>query len=80
MLREIVHNNWYIRRSRRRFWRSENNADKEQAYQSLYWVLMKLVHVAAPFVPFITDAVYRNLRTDDMPDSVHLCDYRVSDR
>ncbi len=68
-------NNWYIRRSRRRFWRSENDRDKEQAYQTLYAVLLKLIKVAAPFVPFVTEAMYRNLRTDDTPISVHLCDY-----
>ena len=72
-------NNWYIRRSRRRFWRSENDHDKEQAYQTLYSVLMKLTLVAAPIVPFITEAIYRNLRSDGMPDSVHLCDYPVAD-
>ncbi len=72
-------NNWYIRRSRRRFWRSENDADKIQAYQTLFSVLMKLVHVAAPVMPYITESIYRNLRTDAMPESVHLADYPVSD-
>jgi isoleucyl-tRNA synthetase len=66
-------NNWYIRRSRRRFWRSENDADKEQAYATLYSVLMKVVAVAAPIVPFIAEEIYQNLRTEDMPESVHLC-------
>ena len=68
-------NNWYIRRSRRRFWRSENDNDKAQAYQTLYAVLLTLVKVAAPFIPFITEEIYRNLRTPDMPESVHLCDF-----
>lgn len=68
-------NNWYIRRSRRRFWKSENDGDKEQAYQTLYSVLMTLTKVAAPIVPFITEEIYRNLRGDHDPDSVHLCDY-----
>jgi isoleucyl-tRNA synthetase len=72
-------NNWYIRRSRRRFWRSENDLDKEQAYQTLYTVLCKLILVAAPFVPFITEEIYRNLRVDGSPESVHLCDYPVYD-
>jgi len=72
-------NNWYIRRSRRRFWKSENDGDKEQAYQSLYAVLMTLTRVAAPIVPFITEEIYRNLRTDGDPDSVHLTDYPVAD-
>jgi len=72
-------NNWYIRRSRRRFWRSENDLDKQQAYQTLYAVLMKLSLVTAPFTPFIADEVYRNLRNSNVPvlvpESVHLCDF-----
>jgi isoleucyl-tRNA synthetase len=68
-------NNWYIRRSRRRFWRSENDSDKAQAYQTLYAVLLTLVKVAAPIIPFITEEIYRNLRTADMPESVHLCPF-----
>ena len=70
-------NNWYIRRSRRRFWRSENDADKVQAYETLFSVLMKVIHTAAPFIPFVTEEVYRNLRTEEMPESVHLADYPV---
>ncbi len=73
-------NNWYIRRSRRRFWRSENDTDKQQAYQTLYTVLLRLTMVAAPFIPFTTEAIYRNLRTASMPDSVHLCDYPQADQ
>jgi len=72
-------NNWYIRRSRRRFWRSENDPDKMQAYSTLYGVLMKLVKVAAPIIPFITDDIYRNLSVKGMPESVHLCDYPEAD-
>ncbi len=72
-------NNWYIRRSRRRFWRSENDADKLEAYDTLYTVLMKLIHVAAPFIPFVSEEIFSNLRTDDMPESVHLSDYPVED-
>ncbi|HUX52123.1 MAG TPA: isoleucine--tRNA ligase [Spirochaetia bacterium] len=71
-------NNWYIRRSRRRFWRSENDRDKVQAYETLYSVLMTLVTVAAPFIPFITEAMYRNLRAEGAPESVHLLDYPVA--
>jgi isoleucyl-tRNA synthetase len=70
-------NNWYIRRSRRRFWRSENDGDKKMAYDTLYYVLSNVVKVAAPIVPFITENIYANLRTEDMPLSVHLCDYPV---
>ncbi len=68
-------NNWYIRRSRRRFWRSGNDHDKREAYETLYAVLMKLITVAAPIIPFVTDEIYRNLRSDGMKDSVHLTDY-----
>lgn len=67
--------NWYIRRSRRRFWKSENDTDKAHAYTTLHHVLITLSQIGAPFVPFITEAIYRNLRDDDMPESVHLCDY-----
>ena len=67
--------NWYIRRSRRRFWRSTNDNDKFEAYQTLHYVLLTFCQVAAPFIPFITENIYRNLRSDSMPISVHLCDY-----
>ncbi|MDC7238215.1 MAG: isoleucine--tRNA ligase [Sphaerochaetaceae bacterium] len=70
-------NNWYIRRSRRRFWRSENDSDKKMAYDTLYSVLLTVVKIAAPLVPFLTESIYINLRTEDMPKSVHLCDYPV---
>lgn len=72
-------NNWYIRRSRRRFWKSENDGDKMQAYGTLYHALMTVIKVAAPIIPFVTEEIYQNLKTDDMPDSVHLCDYPVAD-
>jgi isoleucyl-tRNA synthetase len=68
-------NNWYIRRSRRRFWKSENDSDKAEAYGSLYDALKTLVTVAAPFMPFTADAVWRNLRRESDPPSVHLADY-----
>ncbi len=71
-------NNWYIRRSRRRFWRSENDYDKRQAYETLYWVLLTFSKVAAPILPFISEAIYRNLRSPEMPESVHLTDYPVA--
>jgi isoleucyl-tRNA synthetase len=71
--------NWYIRRSRRRFWKSSNDEDKQQAYQTLYYVLLQLSKVSAPFVPFISEAIYRNLRTEEMPESVHLCDFPTAD-
>ena len=67
--------NWYIRRSRRRFWKSDDDGDKQQAYVTLYHTLIELCKIAAPFTPFIADEIYRNLRTDNMPESVHLCDF-----
>ncbi|MDI6773877.1 MAG: isoleucine--tRNA ligase [Verrucomicrobiota bacterium] len=71
--------NWYIRRSRRRFWKSQDDADKKDAYLTLYCVLLQLAKVAAPFVPFLAESIYRNLRTPDMPESVHLCDFPAAD-
>jgi len=69
--------NWYIRRSRRRFWEDKASQDRDEAFATLYHVLMELVKIAAPFVPFISDAIYSNLRLDSMPVSVHLCDFPV---
>lgn len=69
--------NWYIRRSRRRFWDDRESVDRDQAFATLYHVLIELVKVAAPYIPFISDAIYQNLRTNGMPDSVHLCDFPV---
>jgi isoleucyl-tRNA synthetase len=65
-------NNWYIRRSRRRFWRSENDSDKKMAYDTLYRVLMTVIHVAAPVIPFTTEEIYHNLKTEGMEESIHL--------
>ena len=70
--------NWYIRRSRRRFWVAEENFDKDCAYLTLYEVLVALCKLLAPFVPFITEHIYQNLvRTvfEEEEESVHLCDY-----
>ena len=72
-------NNWYIRRSRRRFWRSENDNDKLEAYGALYQALKTLITVAAPFMPFLTDAIWQNLRNDTDPISVHLATYPSAD-
>ena len=71
--------NWYIRRSRRRFWKSKDDADKACAYATLHHVLLELSRIAAPFVPFVSETIYRNLRLADMPMSVHLCDFPVPD-
>jgi isoleucyl-tRNA synthetase len=75
-------NNWYIRRSRRRFWRpeSKNDVDKRQASETLHSVLITLVQVAAPFIPFITEEIYGNLKAKELPESVHLTDFPVYDQ
>jgi isoleucyl-tRNA synthetase len=72
--------NWYVRRSRRRFWKSENDADKQQAYETLYAVLLDTCRILAPYTPFIADEIYRNLSApvraqSGAADSVHLCDW-----
>ena len=67
--------NWYIRRSRRRFWKSTNDGDKLNAYRTLRYVLVQLSKVAAPFTPFIAEEIYTNLRGANDPESVHLCDF-----
>jgi isoleucyl-tRNA synthetase len=66
--------NWYVRRSRRRYWKSELDQDKSQAYATLYHVLVKLIRLLAPFVPFVTEAIYQNLVRNVRPgayESVH---------
>ncbi len=67
--------NWYVRRSRRRFWKTEGDKDKNAAYSTLYTCLTTLSRLLAPFTPFVADIMYRNLvaeRVGDAPDSVHL--------
>ena len=74
--------NWYVRRSRRRFWKSENDDDKNQAYHVLYEVLVSYLKMLAPVLPFLSESVYQNLvRGFDKqaPESVHLTDYPVAD-
>lgn len=68
-------NNWYIRRSRERFWRPGYDADKQAAYNTLYTVLNTLCRVAAPFLPFLTETIYKNLTGEE---SVHLSDWPKS--
>ncbi|HPC37772.1 MAG TPA: isoleucine--tRNA ligase [Exilispira sp.] len=70
--------NWYIRRSRRRFWKSENDKDKDEAYHTLYYILLTFTKVAAPYIPFITESIYKNLKTEKMPESVHLNDFPIA--
>ena len=64
--------NWYVRRSRRRFWKSDSDTDKLSAYQTLHEALTTLSRLLAPFTPFVADAIYRNLTGED---SVHLADF-----
>ncbi|WP_421622472.1 isoleucine--tRNA ligase [Borrelia sp. MN22-0132] len=68
-------NNWYIRRSRRRFWKSENDNDKIDAYETLYYVIKNLMLMLAPFIPFLTEEIYQNLKTKDEKESIHLNKY-----
>jgi isoleucyl-tRNA synthetase len=67
--------NWYIRRSRRRFWKSESDSDKLSAYQTLHQALLTTAQLLAPFTPFVADEVYRNLSGAGGADSVHLADW-----
>lgn len=64
--------NWYIRRCRSRFWADADNPDRHEAFATLYTVLLDLIHVAAPLVPFVTEAIYQEIKTETMPDSIHL--------
>lgn len=67
--------NWYIRRCRSRFWADEESQDRNEAFETLYLVLLTLCKVAAPFIPFLSDAIYRELRQEGMAESVHLCQF-----
>lgn len=67
--------NWYVRRNRRRFWKSGNSADKQAAYQTLYEVLLSVTKMIAPFTPFVSDEIFINLTERKDKESVHLCAY-----
>jgi isoleucyl-tRNA synthetase len=74
--------NWYVRRNRRRFWKSENDVDKLAAYTTLYQCLVTLSQLLAPFVPFIAEELYQNLFRSVNPEareSVHLSDFPIAD-
>lgn len=74
--------NWYIRRNRRRFWKSESDADKAAAYQTLHEALTTLARLLAPFTPFLAEAMYQNLVRSvnpTAPESIHLTDYPEAD-
>lgn len=65
--------NWYVRRSRRRFWKSEDDGDKSDAYRTLHYVLVRLGYLLAPFTPFLAEELYHNLTGDN--ESIHLKDW-----
>jgi isoleucyl-tRNA synthetase len=68
--------NWYVRRSRRRFWKSESDSDKQNAYETLHYVLLRTSQLLAPFAPFLSDHIWRELvQGTDLPESVHLSDW-----
>ncbi len=74
--------NWYVRRSRRRFWKSESDADKLAAYTTLYHCLVTLARLLAPFTPFVAEEMYQNLVpsfSPEEPESVHLAEFPVAD-
>lgn len=70
--------NWYVRRSRRRFWKSEDDGDKKDAYKTLHYVLVRLAYVLAPFAPFMAEELYHNLTGDN--ESIHLKDWLPAGR
>jgi isoleucyl-tRNA synthetase len=68
--------NWYVRRSRRRFWKGEDDRDKKAAHSTLYECLVTVAKLTAPFTPFVAEALYQNLAADgEAPESVHLADW-----
>ena len=74
--------NWYVRRSRERFWAKGMEQDKINAYMTLYTALVTIAKAAAPMIPFMTEDIYRNLVVSvdsSAPESVHLCDFPVAD-
>lgn len=73
--------NWYVRRSRERFWAKGMEQDKINAYMTLYTTLVEICKVCAPMIPFITDEIYQNLVREidkNAPESIHLCDYPIA--
>ncbi len=74
--------NWYVRRSRERFWAKGMEQDKINAYMTLYTCLVTICKAAAPMIPFMTEEIYQNIVRSidkDAPESIHLCDYPVCD-
>ncbi len=84
LIEEFVDNlsNWYVRRSRRRYWGSQMSDDKTSAYLTLYEVLVGLIKLMAPFTPFVSEEIYSNLVLtvdENAPESIHLCRYPECD-
>jgi len=74
--------NWYVRRSRERFWQKDMNQDKINAYMTLYTTLVTLAKVTAPFIPFMAEDIYQNLVVNfdaQAPESIHFCDFPVAE-
>ena len=71
---------WYIRRSRSRFQRPENEEEKKEASSTLYCVLLNLIKIIAPIMPFLAEEIYQELKTENMPESVHLCDWPKAEK
>ena len=74
--------NWYVRRSRRRFWKGEDDLDKKAAHSTLYECLVTVTKLTAPFTPFVAESLYKNLVVNmdgSAPESVHLADWPVAD-
>jgi isoleucyl-tRNA synthetase len=79
-LRRLVDDlsNWYVRRSRRRFWKSDSDTDKAQAYLTLHYVMLRISQLLAPFAPFVSDTLWHGLTEGmNVPESVHLSDWPV---
>ena len=83
VLQEFVDqlSNWYVRRSRERFWKKDMPQDKINAYMTLYTALVTLCKISAPMIPFMTEDIYQNLVRSidkDAPESIHLCDFPIA--
>ena len=72
--------NWYVRRARRRFQKPQSAAEKNEAGQTLYQVLLACAKMSAPFIPFLSEEIYLGLKKGRMAESVHLCDYPEPDK
>ena len=69
---------WYLRRSRKRF--HEGSEDKKEVIGTLYFILVNLLKIIAPVMPFFSEEIYQHLKTKNMPESIHLCDWPKADK